>query len=226
MKCLQAIEQVLRDFGQPLHSLFITEQILKSGLWESDGKTPEKTVYAYLLRDTQKGDESLFIKVAPSTFSLRANELQQISPEDIDVNSFDPTNITDARERIAQMIANRRGQGAFRKDLLVAYGSRCAITGCTVDQSLEAAHIFAYLGPDTNTVTNGIVLRADVHTLFDLGLITINAQNMKVVVHEELRSSEYWAFHGRELLIPSNSELRPNKTALRMHFDNSRCRIR
>ena len=48
-----------------------------------------------------------------------------------------------------------------------AYGGRCAITGYDVEEALQAAHIVPYLGPQSNTVNNGLLLRADVHNLFD-----------------------------------------------------------
>ena len=218
MYCLQAVEQVLRDSGQPLHSRDITEKILNSGLWESKGETPERTVYGGLLKDIQKKeDKSLFIQVAPSIFSLRENELQQILPDEASVKPFNPSDFKDAREWISQTIAYRRGQGDFRKELLEAYGGRCAITGCTVVDALEAAHIFPYRGSETNNVTNGLPLRADLHTLFDLGLITVDAENMKVLVQKNLHSSEYGTFHGKKIHIPSDSGQRPSQYALRMH---------
>ena len=218
MYCRQAVEQVLRDSGQPLHYRVITKKILEDGLWESKGKTPDQTVYATLLTDIQKkGDKSLFIHVARSIFSLRETELQQILPDEVSVNPFNPFDIKDTREWISQTIAYRRGQGDFRKELLEAYGGRCAITGCTVVDALEAAHIFPYRGSETNNVTNGLPLRADLHTLFDLGLITVDAENMKVLVQKYLHSSEYGTYHDNKIHIPSDSGQRPSQYALRMH---------
>ena len=88
-----------------------------------------------------------------------------VLPGEVDDDGFDPSNIEDARKRISRMIAQRRGQSAFRNNLFDAYGGRCAITGCEVPDVLEAAHIFPYRGEDTNKVVNGLLLRADVHTL-------------------------------------------------------------
>ena len=93
-----------------------------------------------------------------------------VLPGEVDDDGFDPSNIEDARKRISRMIAQRRGQSAFRNNLFDVYGGRCAITGCEVPDVLEAAHIFPYRGEDTNKVVNGLLLRADVHTLFDCGL--------------------------------------------------------
>jgi putative restriction endonuclease len=97
----------------------------------------------------------------------------------------------------------RRGQRAFRNALLDAYGNRCAITGCDVRDLLEAAHIVPYQGPDTNRPQNGLLLRADLHTLFDCGLIAIEAASMTVVISPKLEGSSYRALGGRKLRTPT-----------------------
>jgi hypothetical protein len=71
-----------------------------------------------------------------------------------------------ARARVLREVIQRRGQQKFRKALIAAYSGRCAISGCPVAPLLEAAHITSYLGPDTNSITNGLLLRADLHTLW------------------------------------------------------------
>jgi hypothetical protein len=74
-----------------------------------------------------------------------------------------------ARERIAAAIAGRRGQQVFRQRLLDIYGT-CLVTGCDAEGVLEAAHIQPYRGAGTFLESNGLLLRADIHTLFDLGV--------------------------------------------------------
>lgn len=88
--------------------------------------------------------------------------------------------LTDARERITTSIVIRRGGAKFRKTLIEAYASRCALTGCDVVDALEAAHIVPYFGPPSDRIDNGILLRADVHTLFDLGQISIDPDTLEV----------------------------------------------
>ncbi len=56
---------------------------------------------------------------------------------------------------------------------MVRYEHRCVVTGCTVIAVLEAAHIRPYRRPEDNDVKNGLLLRADIHTLFDLNLLGI-----------------------------------------------------
>lgn len=105
--------------------------------------------------------------------------------------AFDPSNVRDARKRALSLIVQRQGQAAFRKRLLAAYGRKCAITGCPIEQLLEAAHIMPYKGRQTNHLGNGILLRADLHTLLDLYLISIDESSMRVLVSSELNGSDY-----------------------------------
>lgn len=133
-----------------------------------------------------------------------------------DDEAFDPANLKDARERIARSIAVRRGQRAFRDALISAYGGRCAITGCEVLDVLEAAHIFPYRGPETNRVTNGLLLRADVHTLFDCGLIEIDQDTLSVTLSPRSGSSDYSELNGMTLRHPTKPAEAPSRAALAM----------
>lgn len=119
----------------------------------------------------------------------------------------------DARQRQLRAVAIRRGQRKFRQQLLEAYGAQCAITGCSAIEVLEAAHIVAYRGDETNRTDNGLLLRADVHTLFDLGLIWID-ERYHVHVTAALRGTEYEAFEGRPLNLPAKQHLRPHRSHL------------
>jgi len=112
---------------------------------------------------------------------------------------FDPGSVEDARQRALRAVAVRRGQAAFRKRLVGRYDGKCAISGCRVDQVLEAAHITPYFGAATNHVHNGLLLRADLHTLWDRGLLAINPDSGKVWVEKEARIEEYKTLHGRKL---------------------------
>lgn len=65
---------------------------------------------------------------------------------------------------------------------------------------LEAAHITPYLGPDTNSITNGLLLRADLHTLWDLGLIAVNPSTRMVWVSPSVNDPTYQALSGTILV--------------------------
>lgn len=127
---------------------------------------------------------------------------------------FDAANLKDARERVLRTIARRRGQPAFRKELMRAYAARCAISGCSVAAVLEAAHIIPYLGDHTNNVANGLLLRTDLHTLFDLGLLAVSPASHQVLVHSCLSGTEFETFSGKKILLPASKVDWPSDDAL------------
>lgn len=116
---------------------------------------------------------------------------------------FLPENVEDQRDRVLRSIVQRQGQREFRAALLEAYGSKCAMTGCGVVDVLEAAHIHRYMGKETNIVSNGLLLRADVHTLFDLNLVGVEASTMRICVAPSLAGSSYEELNGRPLASPT-----------------------
>jgi hypothetical protein len=143
-----------------------------------------------------------------------------ISSREADEEPYDPNNVEDGREQVMRAIRTRRGQSAFRQALIDAYDGRCAITGCAVLDVLEAAHITPYLGPQTNHVTNGLLLRADLHTLFDLNLIAINPVYFKLIVDPRLLSSAYLKLQGRKIRLPTGNNDYPSKKALEQHLND------
>lgn len=142
-------------------------------------------------------------------------ELEQARATIADEGLFDPSE--DARRRVMAAIVQREGQPAFRKRLLDAYGSVCAITGCRVSSLLEAAHIVPYRGPQTNQVSNGLPLRADLHKLFDLHLFSIDPDTLTVHLSKFLKGSEYAVFDGVVLKPPSSVSMPEMREALRHH---------
>lgn len=132
--------------------------------------------------------------------------------------AFDPKNISDGRKRIIAAVVRRLGQQAFRRKLLSAYAAQCAMTKCKTLWVLEAAHITPYRGLRTNAVSNGLLLRADIHTLFDLALISIEPKKFVVKVSTLLEGSEYEALDGRGPALPSKTALHPSTAALEYHY--------
>ena len=131
-------------------------------------------------------------------------------------DSFTP-NTNDVRQKALRAIRIRRGQKKFRDALLAAYENRCVITGCDVKDVLEAAHITPYLGPDTNHVTNGLLLRADLHTLFDTNLLAVNPNTNEVLVAPSVKDPVYRALQGEPLRAPKAGASSPSVAALRQH---------
>lgn len=127
---------------------------------------------------------------------------------------FDPSGIEDARERTIGAIVRRRGQPEFRRKLLEVYKGRCAITGTDFAQALEAAHIIPYRGDYTNHVSNGLLLRADLHALFDLRLIAVDIESMTVILSPGLLTTSYGYLHGSSVFLPDENCDGPNRKAL------------
>ncbi|MGQ3380767.1 HNH endonuclease [Priestia endophytica] len=111
----------------------------------------------------------------------------------------------------------RKGQSKFRNEILDAYGNKCAISGESCNEVLEAAHIQPYINEESNHIQNGICLRTDIHQLFDAGLISIDVNNM-VIVSTKLSSNYYNSFNRRKIKIPINVKNRPSREALAFHL--------
>ncbi|ESX10211.1 HNH endonuclease [Mesorhizobium sp. LSJC264A00] len=152
---------------------------------------------------------------SPTNFVLRSSDTREaVDPDTADDEAFDPSEVDDARERVLGTIARRRGQKVFRDRLLKAYGGKCAISGCAITDVLEAAHIYPYRGDQTNVASNGLLLRSDLHTLFDCGLVEIDPGTMRVVLSDRLRGSEYQSLDGQQVRVPPEPRDRPSAKAL------------
>jgi uncharacterized protein YjbI with pentapeptide repeats len=104
---------------------------------------------------------------------------------------------------INQRFAGRHGQSKFRKDLLKAYNGRCVVTGCDIEAALEAAHIVPYCLTKDNNLLNGLLLRADLHTLFDFNLIFIDPNTRVVYLAHPLQQSDsYRGLHRYSSIFP------------------------
>jgi hypothetical protein len=146
--------------------------------------------------------------------ALLARNMAQLAELAETIEPFSPDDETDGKKRILKEVATRQGQAKFRDELLQAYGGRCAISGCTQVPVLQAAHISPYNGTKSNHVANGLPLRADLHTLFDLGLIRIDPDNRTVSIAHSLKGSEYEQYSGIVLAEPEKPAHRPSRATL------------
>ncbi|HZB90261.1 MAG TPA: HNH endonuclease [Stellaceae bacterium] len=123
------------------------------------------------------------------------------------------------------LIRPRLGQGAFRVLVTDLYGRRCAVTRERTLPALDAAHIRPYAEGGAHEATNGLLLRRDIHSLFDAGYVTVTTDYRFEVsrrIREEYENGrDYYALRGNEITLPERSELRPDKAALEWH--NERC---
>jgi len=124
--------------------------------------------------------------------------------------------------REAHLARVRLGQGTFRTLVTDAYHRRCAVTGERSLPALEAAHIQAHAADGPNRTQNGLLLRADIHRLFDDGYVTVDP-GLQFIVSPRLREEfengrAYYAFHGRTLdNLPDRLDDRPQPEFIEWH---------
>ena len=189
------VEQLLQtDLGVPWNNLYA------SGVRVPDKsvKRLERLWQQHLVRIGRSVSDDMFTPLAD----------QESSSEAWDAGANDEI------ERVLRQIVQRRGQPEFRERVLAAYGGLCAITGCDAKAALEAAHIEPYRGPSSNVVTNGLLLRSDIHTLFDLGLIAVVPDKLTIKLAQELKKTAYGELNGKRLRLPKAPKHRPSAKAL------------
>lgn len=119
------------------------------------------------------------------------------------------------------LIQPRLGQGAFRVLVTDAYERKCAVSGEKVLPVLQAAHIRPYAEGGEHRVQNGILLRSDLHTLFDRGYLTVSP-DFTMEVSKRLKEDyenghEYYALHGTRIRAPRHQIAFPSIDNLRWH---------
>ncbi|WP_176052199.1 HNH endonuclease [Paraburkholderia caribensis] len=116
--------------------------------------------------------------------------------------------MSDTRETLLRAIKVRRGQKSFRDSLIRRYGARCVASGCKLMDIVEAAHIDPYRDFNHNHPENGLLLRADLHTLFDLNLMAVDPARLVLRFHPKALSAGYASLDGQPLQI--NETRRPS----------------
>lgn len=139
--------------------------------------------------------------------------------------SFDAHVTTnDARWGTPILITPRLGQGGFRVAVTDAYSRACAITEEHSLPALEAAHIRPYVSEGPHDIRNGLLLRSDLHRLFDRGYITVSTEH-RLEVSPRLREHfdngrTYYPLHGKKISLPSRAADCPATEFLRWHNDS------
>lgn len=101
------------------------------------------------------------------------------------------------------LVRVRRGQQDFRVNTLLRQGSVCAFTGTAPERALEAGHLYSYAELGTHFEHGGLMLRRDIHTLFDDGLLAIDPTRLHISVDEQLRAyPQYARLDGERLTVP------------------------
>ena len=120
-----------------------------------------------------------------------------------------------------QLIKPRLGQGAFRVLVTDLYQRRCAVTSERTLPALEAAHIRPYGDGGEHAAPNGLLLRRDIHSLFDAGYVTVTPEFCFEVsrrIREEFENGRhYYALHGHRIAVPQQAADRPDARVLSWH---------
>lgn len=123
------------------------------------------------------------------------------------------------------LVKPRLGQSSFRVMVTDAYRRRCALTGESTLAALEAAHIVPYSREGTHEVSNGLLLRADFHRLFDAGLVSVD-QDLRIRVSPRIREAwfngkAYYRLNEQPLaVLPALAANQPDRDRLSWHFQN------
>jgi hypothetical protein len=145
-----------------------------------------------------------------------ANQPQSTTSVNQSTQNVQPRSLTE------RQIAERPGQGPFRDILLSRYRNRCLVTGCEVVDVLEAAHICTVPGEDDNDPENGLLLRADIHILFDSDLLGIDPDSLLVSLHPDV-NQHYRRLAGTALRC--QDAVRPSRNKLKSRYEQFRRRI-
>ena len=120
--------------------------------------------------------------------------------------------------------APRLGQKAFAAVVSAAYAHRCSLTGAKIRPVLQAAHIRPYAHEGEHRVDNGLLLRADVHIMFDQGFLGVHPAGRTLQVSSSLRDvygngEEFYARAGSPIALPARKADQPNAEFLAWHMD-------
>ena len=122
-----------------------------------------------------------------------------------------------------RLVTPRLGQGSFRVLVTDAYDRRCAVTGEKILPVLQAAHIRPVSAEGQHRVDNGLLLRSDVHTLFDRGYLTVTGEYQLRVSHKLKDDFDngafYYGLEGKAIRLPTSPLNRPDPIALEWHSD-------
>jgi len=113
----------------------------------------------------------------------------------------------------------RLGQPAFRAELIRRYGLNCAFTGPSPAETLEACHLYSYADVGVHDSEGGLLLRRDLHRLFDHGLIAIDSAGTIDVTDEIRKYPSYGDIHGNRVGITLSTK---QKAWVQLHWDEWR----
>jgi putative restriction endonuclease len=149
--------------------------------------------------------------------------IQRLTGLTVDIDLSEPWHRAGPVYGDPRLQPQRLGQQAFKGVVLDAYGHRCAITGAKIRPVLQAAHILPLPNGGQHRLDNGLLLRSDVHIMFDRGYLSVDPQH-RLLVSPRLREDfgngeEFYSRHGRQISVPARTADRPNREFLQWHVE-------
>jgi putative restriction endonuclease len=151
--------------------------------------------------------------------------LERLQASVIDVGPATIAAAENARYGNPVTVRPRLGQGSFRVLVTDAYNRRCVMTAERTLPVLEAAHIRPYSLGGEHALTNGLLLRSDLHRLFDLGYMTVDPDEKKIIVSRRIREEyengrHYYELHGQRIAAPNELHSTPSRENLIYHSEH------
>ena len=226
---LLLIDPVTRqEFDDRLHAVGIVPEMLPTARRIAQNLTKDTNRHEAAIAATQAFATTSGTPVSPLSSRHSAEEkAQQTLVEHLQTFAALHPAVANYVRQILKELRARDGQQQFRQRLVTAYGGTCVVSECSVLAAVQAAHIQPFEGPTTHHVTNGFLLRADLHALFDSHLLGIEPDTLRVHFHPEIvESGDYREFDGVAVQSPGLAGAAPDKTELAKRWDlfQERCR--
>lgn len=192
---LHKVERLPRPFG--LRNLPPSSDIGSTGSRLLDHIRDDRWFNAYLIEDDDYSD---FIAVVEKMSAELPHETRISRSEgwEREILNHKDDLLKGLHDRKTTVQKARPGQAQFRDALMERYKGRCVISKCAIPEALEAAHVMPHTGdPKWDHPDNGMMLRRDLHALFDAMLWSIDPTNNRVQVAENLKTTSYRKLDGR-----------------------------
>lgn len=204
-KCDIAVEDLTATLNYAAYPDFNLEQEMFLGISRIHFFDSDRT---QIHRLEWKGEEDTSFQDVPfgtSTFELGPAVPYQPSQKGVKIS--------------IRKVRERPNQAAFKEGLKILYRGKCCVTGCQIEEVLEGAHIDPYSGPASDNLKNGLLLRADIHTLFDRHLIAVAPEDYTIRLASELEEDpDYFPLRGKVIRLPNREDYHPDREALRRHW--------
>lgn len=204
---------VLKDVAlieRPFNFRKIGEQ--KTGSRLLDYVNAHRHHHAYYIEDDDYADFMAVIKKLTAPMPQEANQ-HYTSDIDQALKEHKQSILDGLKNRRLAAIKPRSGQQAFRASLIKLYNGRCVITGCNVPEALEAAHVIPHTGDAIwDRPENGLLLRRDLHALFDAMMWTIHPESGHIKISSKLRGTPYAKYNGKAV------DHKVDKKLVTLHF--------